>query len=259
MTLLTCNTAGAWVDTQAATYTTAQCETPCDQCTSLLNTGMACLSGFRCKAVLTRSSGQCPEVYCDTGLMTAGSGRTTVTQLSCNGLSQWVDPAGAVYSVAQCETGCTCPALPVTASPNPLYLTRGRDLEAGDDGCSTLSPGCRANDRYRGPSFGRSLMLTMLASLAKIKYLRLAIAFNVKGAQLDAGVTRMDRIRNDAIRQKFGVVPKADKMFEAHLRWCGHVHSGNKGSFRKVGLELELSGRRPCERPKQPRIRYTWT
>uniref|UniRef100_A0A183GNV9 Helitron_like_N domain-containing protein n=1 Tax=Heligmosomoides polygyrus TaxID=6339 RepID=A0A183GNV9_HELPZ len=105
LTLLTCNTAGVWVDTQAATYTTAQCETPCDQCTSLLNTGMACLSGFRCKAVLTRSTGQCPEVYCDTGLMTAGSGRTTVTQLSCNGLSQWVDPAGAVYSIAQCETG----------------------------------------------------------------------------------------------------------------------------------------------------------
>ncbi|VDP39930.1 unnamed protein product, partial [Heligmosomoides polygyrus] len=33
-----------------------------------------------------------------------------------------------------------------------------------------------------------------------------------------AGVTRMDRIRNDAIRQKFGVAPIADKMREARLR-----------------------------------------
>ncbi|VDO89687.1 unnamed protein product [Heligmosomoides polygyrus] len=34
-----------------------------------------------------------------------------------------------------------------------------------------------------------------------------------------AGVTRMDRIRNEAIRQKFGVAPIADKMREARLRW----------------------------------------
>ncbi|VDP49207.1 unnamed protein product [Heligmosomoides polygyrus] len=38
-----------------------------------------------------------------------------------------------------------------------------------------------------------------------------------------AGVTRMDRIRNDAIRQKFGVAPIADRMREAHLRGYGHV------------------------------------
>ncbi|VDO90714.1 unnamed protein product [Heligmosomoides polygyrus] len=35
-----------------------------------------------------------------------------------------------------------------------------------------------------------------------------------------AGVTRMDCIRNDAIRQKFGVAPIADKMREARLRWA---------------------------------------
>ncbi|VDO19702.1 unnamed protein product [Heligmosomoides polygyrus] len=34
-----------------------------------------------------------------------------------------------------------------------------------------------------------------------------------------AGVTRLDRIRNEAIRQKFGVAPIADKMREARLRW----------------------------------------
>ncbi|VDO22667.1 unnamed protein product [Heligmosomoides polygyrus] len=41
-----------------------------------------------------------------------------------------------------------------------------------------------------------------------------------------AGVTRMDRIRNDAIQQKFGVAPIADKMREARLRWYGHVLRG---------------------------------
>ncbi|VDO91216.1 unnamed protein product [Heligmosomoides polygyrus] len=43
-----------------------------------------------------------------------------------------------------------------------------------------------------------------------------------------AGVTRMDRIRNDAIRQKFGVAPITDKMREARLRWYGHVLRGEK-------------------------------
>ncbi|VDP18985.1 unnamed protein product [Heligmosomoides polygyrus] len=65
-----------------------------------------------------------------------------------------------------------------------------------------------------------------------------------------AGVTRMDRIRNDAIRQKFGVAPIADKMREARLRWYGHVLRGKEDSVRKIGLELEASGKRPSGRPK---------
>ncbi|VDO71283.1 unnamed protein product [Heligmosomoides polygyrus] len=66
-----------------------------------------------------------------------------------------------------------------------------------------------------------------------------------------AGVTRMDRIRNNAIRQKFGVVPIADKMREARLRLYGHVLRGKEDSVRKIGLELEVSGKRPRGRPKQ--------
>ncbi|VDP46665.1 unnamed protein product [Heligmosomoides polygyrus] len=41
----------------------------------------------------------------------------------------------------------------------------------------------------------------------------------------------MDRIRNDAIRQKFGVAPIADKMREARLRWYGHVLRGKEESL----------------------------
>ncbi|VDO98069.1 unnamed protein product [Heligmosomoides polygyrus] len=42
-----------------------------------------------------------------------------------------------------------------------------------------------------------------------------------------AGVTRMDRIRNDGIRQKFGVAPIADKMREARLRYVTHGHESS--------------------------------
>ncbi|VDO18782.1 unnamed protein product [Heligmosomoides polygyrus] len=61
----------------------------------------------------------------------------------------------------------------------------------------------------------------------------------------------MDRIRNDAIRQKFGVAPIADKMREARLRWYGHVLRGKEDSVRKIGLNFEVIGKRPRVRPKQ--------
>ncbi|VDP24842.1 unnamed protein product [Heligmosomoides polygyrus] len=66
-----------------------------------------------------------------------------------------------------------------------------------------------------------------------------------------AGVTHMDRIRNDAIRQKFGAARIADKMRETRLRWYGHVLRGKEDSVRKIGLELEVSVSRPRARPKQ--------
>ncbi|VDO97410.1 unnamed protein product [Heligmosomoides polygyrus] len=66
-----------------------------------------------------------------------------------------------------------------------------------------------------------------------------------------AGDTRMDRIRNDVIRQKFGVAPIADKMREALLRWYGHVLRGKEDSVRKIGFNFEVIGKRPRGRPKQ--------
>ncbi|VDP13563.1 unnamed protein product [Heligmosomoides polygyrus] len=58
-----------------------------------------------------------------------------------------------------------------------------------------------------------------------------------------AGVTRMERIRNDVIWQKFGVAPIADKKREARLRWCGHVLRGKEDSVRKIGLNYEVIGK----------------
>ncbi|VDO26024.1 unnamed protein product [Heligmosomoides polygyrus] len=61
----------------------------------------------------------------------------------------------------------------------------------------------------------------------------------------------MDRIQNDAIRQKFGVAPIADKMWEARLRWYGHVLRGKEDSVRKIVLNFEVIGKGPKGRPKQ--------
>ncbi|VDP17072.1 unnamed protein product [Heligmosomoides polygyrus] len=66
-----------------------------------------------------------------------------------------------------------------------------------------------------------------------------------------AGVTRLDRVRNDTIQQRFGVVPIDDKLREARLRWYGHVLRANDDSVCKIGLNLEVPGKRPRGRPKQ--------
>ncbi|PIO64310.1 hypothetical protein TELCIR_14067 [Teladorsagia circumcincta] len=66
-----------------------------------------------------------------------------------------------------------------------------------------------------------------------------------------AGVTRLDRIRNDDIRERFGVAPIADKMREARLRWYGHVLRRSDESVRKIGLKIDVPGKRPKGRPKQ--------
>ncbi|VDP60115.1 unnamed protein product [Heligmosomoides polygyrus] len=65
-----------------------------------------------------------------------------------------------------------------------------------------------------------------------------------------AGVTRLDRIRNDVIRQKFGVAP-IDKMREARSRWYSHILRGKEDSVRNIGFKFEVVGKRPRGRPKQ--------
>lgn len=50
----------------------------------------------------------------------------------------------------------------------------------------------------------------------------------------DGRSPRLDRIRTDAIRQKFSAATMADKMREAYPRWYGHA----------------LRGERPRGRPK---------
>ncbi|VDO96393.1 unnamed protein product [Heligmosomoides polygyrus] len=66
-----------------------------------------------------------------------------------------------------------------------------------------------------------------------------------------AGVTRLDRVRNETMRQRFGVASIADKLREARLRWYGHVLRANDDAVCKIGLNLEVPGKRPRGRPKQ--------
>ncbi|VDO98151.1 unnamed protein product [Heligmosomoides polygyrus] len=66
-----------------------------------------------------------------------------------------------------------------------------------------------------------------------------------------AGITRLDRVRNDCIWQRFGVTPIFEKMREARLRWYGHVLGTTGDTARKIALNPDVSGKRPRGRPKR--------
>jgi hypothetical protein len=41
---------------------------------------------------------------------------------------------------------------------------------------------------------------------------------------LDMWHTRLDRVRNDDIRDRLGVAPIQEKLIQHRLRWFGHIH-----------------------------------
>ncbi|XP_060182744.1 uncharacterized protein LOC132612646 [Lycium barbarum] len=53
------------------------------------------------------------------------------------------------------------------------------------------------------------------------------------------GHTRRDRIQNEVIRDKVGVAPVVDKMWEGRLRWFGHVQPEANPGFQENEFTLE--------------------
>ncbi|EYB92136.1 hypothetical protein Y032_0197g1559 [Ancylostoma ceylanicum] len=69
-----------------------------------------------------------------------------------------------------------------------------------------------------------------------------------------AGIKRGDRTTNEKIQERFGIAPIANKLRETRLTWYGHVLRANedtKDTICKVGLDLEVKGKRLKGRPKQ--------
>ncbi|XP_070022982.1 uncharacterized protein [Nicotiana sylvestris] len=66
------------------------------------------------------------------------------------------------------------------------------------------------------------------------------------------GHTRLDRIRNEVIRDKVGVAPIEDKMREAQLRWFGHLRRRSTDAPVRRYERLTLEGlQRGRGRPKK--------
>ena len=63
------------------------------------------------------------------------------------------------------------------------------------------------------------------------------------------GIQDLDRIRNDVIREKLGVMPIKDKIKEARLRWFGHIKRSPNAPMRRCEM-IDILG---CKiaRPKK--------
>ncbi|KAK3545522.1 hypothetical protein QTP70_007766 [Hemibagrus guttatus] len=87
-------------------------------------------------------------------------------------------------------------------------------------------------------------------SLRKRQESELEVA-ELKMLRFSLGVTRLDRIRNEYIRETAHVGRLGDKVREARLRWFGHVQRRESEYIGRRMLDMELPGRRQRGRPKR--------
>ncbi|KAK3556412.1 hypothetical protein QTP70_008101 [Hemibagrus guttatus] len=87
-------------------------------------------------------------------------------------------------------------------------------------------------------------------SLRKRQESELEVA-ELKMLRFSLGVTRLDRIRNEYIRGTAHVGRLGDKVWEARLRWFGHVQRRESEYIGRRMLDMELPGRRQRGRPKR--------
>lgn len=79
---------------------------------------------------------------------------------------------------------------------------------------------------------------------------RLAV-METKMLRWTSGFSLLNRVRNDDIYRRYGVMPISEKMLEARLRWFGHTLRAHDGSIAKAGLKIDFKGKRPKGRPRQ--------
>ena len=73
----------------------------------------------------------------------------------------------------------------------------------------------------------------------------------MKVLRLIKGVTRLDRIRNESIRNELGVEDVLRVVERGQLRWYGHVKRMEEDRYPRRFLDWEPNKTRPVGRPKK--------
>uniref|UniRef100_A0A8D8XLD5 Endonuclease-reverse transcriptase n=1 Tax=Cacopsylla melanoneura TaxID=428564 RepID=A0A8D8XLD5_9HEMI len=87
-------------------------------------------------------------------------------------------------------------------------------------------------------------------AMKKIHEKRLEVA-EMRMLRWSCGVTRMDRIRNEVIRNKIKVTEVSKKIQERRLQWHGHVERRDESYIGKRVQRMEVRGRKGRGRPKK--------
>ena len=72
----------------------------------------------------------------------------------------------------------------------------------------------------------------------------------MKMLRMEMEIKKMDKVRNECMRRKVGVENIEEKIREARLRWYGHMRRREDSYVGRKVLDMEVSGKRPRERPK---------
>ena len=67
---------------------------------------------------------------------------------------------------------------------------------------------------------------------------------------LSVGVTRKDKIRNEYVRETAKIAKLVDKLWNARLRWYGHVRKREDYVGKRM-MEMVMPGRRKRGRPRR--------
>jgi Reverse transcriptase (RNA-dependent DNA polymerase) len=86
-------------------------------------------------------------------------------------------------------------------------------------------------------------------SLSKKEEKMIAVA-EMRMLRWMSGISLMEHIRNEAVREKLKIRAIQDKMREQRLRWYGHVRRREPGYVGRRVQELNIEGTRPRGRPK---------
>ena len=73
----------------------------------------------------------------------------------------------------------------------------------------------------------------------------------LKMVRLALGVTRKDKIRNEYVRGTAKIAKLGDKLWNARLRWYGHVKRRKKNYVGKRMMEMAVPGKRKRGRPRR--------
>ena len=65
------------------------------------------------------------------------------------------------------------------------------------------------------------------------------------------GVTRKNKIRNEYVRRTAKIAKLGEKLWNARLRWYGHVKRREEDYVGKRMMEMTVPGRRKTERPRR--------
>ena len=76
-------------------------------------------------------------------------------------------------------------------------------------------------------------------------------AVELKMLKFSLRVTRIDRIRNEVVKETTQTRRLGEKTREARLKWFGHVQRRDRGYIGRRMLEMELPGRRQTGRPQR--------